>query len=167
MDIVTWIRDRFELTDRLGNWAAHGVAPALEGVTAELAYWRPAPEQHTIAEMIAHLAYHRELVALRLRGEPKPHREDEDWQAGPPTEAGFAAARARLDRAHREVGAALADLKSEELLEPVMGSWLSPKVVTRRIDLAVDIATHDLYHAGQIFVLKRLYARRQSDLAQR
>jgi hypothetical protein len=39
--------------------------------------------------------------------------------------------------------------------------------VTRRIDLAVDIATHDLYHAGQIFVLKRLYARRQSDLAQR
>jgi hypothetical protein len=30
--------------------------------------------------------------------------------------------------------------------------------VTRRIDLAVDIATHDLYHAGQIFVLKRLYA---------
>jgi uncharacterized damage-inducible protein DinB len=161
MDIVTWIRDRFELTNRLGNWAAHGVAPALEGVTVAMANWRPAPDQHTIAETIAHLAYHRELVALRLRGEPQPHREEADWQAGPPTEEGFAQVRARLDGAHRDVAAALADLKAEQLLEPVMGSWLSPKVVTRRIDLAVDIATHDLYHAGQIFVLKRLYAAAQ------
>ncbi|HLW48026.1 MAG TPA: DinB family protein [bacterium] len=166
MDLVTWIGERFELTNRLGNWAAHGVAPALEGVTAATANWRPAPDQHTIAETVAHLAYHRELVALRLRGEPKDHRPEEDWQAGPPTEDGFAQVRARLDRAHRDVAGALAQLKAEQLLEPLMGSWLSPKVVTRRIDLAVDIATHDLYHAGQIFVLKRFYAATHSHGAQ-
>ena len=157
MDIVTWIGERYELTNRLGNWAAHGVRPALDGVTIEMAAWRPAPDQHTIAELIAHLAYHRELVAARLHGDPKKHREDDDWQAGPATEEGLAQVRARLDRAHADVAAALADLKPDQLLEPLMGSWLSPKLVTRRIDLAVDIATHDLYHAGQIFVLKRLY----------
>lgn len=157
MEIVEWIGKRYELTNRLGNWAAHGVQPALEGVTVEMANWRPAPDQHTIAEMIAHLAYHRELAVLRLRGEPKEYRPEDDWQAGPATAGGLAQVRERLDRAHRDVTAALAELKSETLLEPLMGSWLSPKLVTRRIDLAVDIATHDLYHAGQIFVLRRLY----------
>jgi len=158
MDLTGWIAGRYELTNRLGNWAAHGVRPALEGVTVEMANWRPAPDQHTIAEMIAHLAYHRELAAARLRGQPRDYREDDDWQAGPATEDGLRQAHARLDRAHGEVTAVLADLKPEQLLEPLMGSWLSRKLVTRRIDLAVDIATHDLYHAGQIFLLKRLYA---------
>lgn len=162
MDLTGWIVERFELTNKLGNWAAHGVAPALEGVTVEMANWRPAPDQHTIAEMIAHLAYHRELVALRLRGEPKDYRVEDDWQAGPPTDDGLTQVRARLDRAHRDVAAALAELKPDELLKPVMASWLSPKRLTRTIDLGVDVATHDLYHAGQIFVLKRLYAARLS-----
>ncbi len=157
MDIAEWIAERYELTNRLGNWAAHGVQPALEGVTVEMAGWRPAPDQHTIGEMIAHLAYHRELLAARLGGSPREYREDDDWQAGPATEEGLAQVRARLDRAHRDVTAVLADLKPDQLMEPLMASWLSPKRVTRRIDLAVDIATHDLYHAGQIFVLKRLY----------
>lgn len=160
MDIMEWIASRYELTNRLGNWAAHGVQPALEGVTVEMANWRPADGQHTIAEMIAHLAYHRELVALRLRGEPKDHNPDEDWRAGPPTAEGLAQVRARLDRAHADVAAALAELKPDRLFDSLMGSWLSPKRVTRTIDLAVDVATHDLYHAGQIFVLKRLYAAR-------
>lgn len=160
MDLTGWIAERYELTNRLGNWAAHGVQPALEGLTVEMANWRPADGQHTIAEMIAHLAYHRELVALRLRGEPKPHDPDEDWQAGPPTADGLARVRARLDRAHKDVTEALAELQPDRLLDALMGSWLSPKRVTRTIDLAVDIATHDLYHAGQIFVLKRLYAAR-------
>ncbi|HLY24122.1 MAG TPA: DinB family protein [bacterium] len=160
MDLTGWIVERFELTNKLGNWAAHGVAPALEGVTVEMANWRPAPDQHTIAEMIAHLAYHRELVALRLRGEPKDYRTEDDWQTGAATDDGLTQLRARLDRAHRDVAAALAELKPDELLKPVMASWLSPKRLTRTIDLGVDIATHDLYHAGQIFVLKRLYAAR-------
>jgi uncharacterized damage-inducible protein DinB len=160
MDLTGWIVERFELTNKLGNWAAHGVAPALEGVTVEMANWRPVPDQHTIAEMIAHLAYHRELVALRLRGEPKDYRAEDDWQAGAATGDGLTQVRARLDRAHRDVAAALAELKPDELLKPVMASWLSPKRLTRTIDLGVDIATHDLYHAGQIFVLKRLYAAR-------
>lgn len=112
MDLTGWIAERYELTNRLGNWAAHGVQPALEGLTVEMANWRPADGQHTIAEMIAHLAE------------------------------------------------ALAELQPDRLLDALMGSWLSPKRVTRTIDLAVDIATHDLYHAGQIFVLKRLYAAR-------
>ena len=159
MDINTWIADRYDLTHRLGNWAARGVVPALEGVTAEIAGWRPAPDQHTIAEIVAHLAYHTELVAKRLRGGAWEYRREEDWQAGPSTDDGWARVRARLERAHEDFAGVLATLDARQLLEPLDKSWLSPDLVTRRIDYAIDIATHDIYHAGQIFVLKRLFGR--------
>ncbi len=156
MHISDWIAERYDLTHRLGNWAARGVAPALEGVTGEIANWRPAPDQHTIAEIVAHLAYHTELVAKRLRGGAWEYRRDEDWRAGPPTEEAWAGVRARLEAAHEDFAALLATLDPGHLLEPLDKSWLAPDLVTRRIDYAVDIATHDIYHAGQIFVLKRL-----------
>jgi len=161
VEITGWIAERYDLTHKLGNWAARGVVPALEGVTAEVAAWWLAPDQHTIAEIVAHLAYHTALVAKRLRGGPWEFKREEDWQAGPSTEAAWAQVRARLERAHEDFAAALAGLSAGQLLEPLDKSWLSPELVTRRIDYAIDIATHDIYHAGQIFVLKRLFGRGQ------
>jgi uncharacterized damage-inducible protein DinB len=157
VDIAEWIADRYDLTHRLGNWAARGVKPALEGVTWEIAHWRPAPDQHTIAEIVAHLAYHTELVAKRLRGGAWEYRREDDWQAGSSTEDAWARVRARLERAHEGFAAVLAGLDAGQLLEALDKSWLSPDMVTRRADYAVDIATHDIYHAGQIFVLKRWF----------
>jgi uncharacterized damage-inducible protein DinB len=150
---------RYDQTDSLGNWAARGVQPALQGVTVEMAHWRPTPDQHTIAELVSHIAYHRELVTRRLRGDLWEYRDEADWQSGLPTEEGWAQARSRLDLARRQLMVTLAMLKHSNLLEPLGKSWLSPELVTRRIDLAIDIATHDIYHAGQIFVLKRLFGR--------
>jgi uncharacterized damage-inducible protein DinB len=126
-------------------------------VTWEIANWRPAPDQHTIAEIVAHMAYNAELVAKRLRGGAWEFRREDDWQAGPPTEDAWGRVRARLEKAHETCAAALAALDSGQVLEPLDQSWLSEDLVTRRIDYAVDIATHDIYHAGQIFVLKRWF----------
>ena len=159
MEITDWIAERYDLTHRLGNWAARGVVPALEGVTAGVANWRPAPDQHTIAEIVAHLAYNAELVAKRLRGGAWEYKREDDWQAGPSTEDGWTRVRARLERAHEDLAAALATLDAGQLMKPLDKSWLSPELMTRRIDYAIDIATHDLYHAGQIFVLKRVFGR--------
>jgi uncharacterized damage-inducible protein DinB len=162
VDITDWIGERYDLTYRLGNWAARGLMPALQGVTAEMANWRPAHDQHTIAEIVAHIAYHKELVAKRLRGEPREYLQESDWQAGPPTKDGWGRVVARLEAAHQDLGAVITAIKPDQLSEPLDRSWLSPELVTRRIDLAVDVATHDIYHAGQIFVLKRLF---QADLS--
>lgn len=161
VEIAAWIAEpeRYLLTHTVGNWAARGVLPALEGVTAETAYRRPASDQHTIAEIVAHVPYHKELVkelvAKRLRGGPWEYRREDDWQGGPPTEDGLSHVRSRLERAHVDLTGVLARLEAGQLFEPLDKSWLSPELVTRRIDLAVDIATHDIYHAGQTFVLKR------------
>ena len=62
MDIAHWIARRYELTHRLGNWAARGLEPALEGITAERAEWRPTRDQHTLAEIAARAAHHKEPV---------------------------------------------------------------------------------------------------------
>jgi uncharacterized damage-inducible protein DinB len=163
VEITGWIAERYDLTHRLGNWAARGLMPALEGVTAEIANWRPAPDQHTIGEIVAHLAYHTDLVAKRLRGGSWEFKREDDWQAGPSTEAGWTQVRSKLERAHEDFSAALAGLRADQLLEPLDKSWLSLELVTRRIDYAIDVATHDLYHAGQIFVLKRLFGRGQPE----
>ena len=50
----------------------------------------------------------------------------------------------------------LHSLGADRLLAPLRKTEWETRPL-RTIDLAVDIATHDHYHAAQIFVLKRLY----------
>lgn len=119
MDLANWIARRYELTHRLGNWAARGLELALEGITAETAEWRPTRDQHTIAEIVAHVAYHKELVVRGLRDRPWEYRQEDDWQAEAGARNGWAAVRARLDSAHQELTAALRELTSRQLLEPL------------------------------------------------
>ncbi len=49
---------------------------------------------------------------------------------------------------------ALSSTRLMALVSPTPGG---PTRELRAIDLVVDIATHDHYHAAQIFVLKRLH----------
>jgi len=155
-EILQWIVDRCDRTYRRGNWAGSGVLPALEGVTVETAHWRPHPEQHTIAEIVLHMAYWKDAAAARLAGRPWTDDEQEDWRPVPRTAAGWDQARAELQAAHERLMADLRTLGGEQLLTAVSrGDGGEP---TRAIDLAVDVATHDHYHAAQIFVLRRLHA---------
>src|SRR3989304_795483 len=57
IDLPGWLAERLERTYGEGNWAGKGIRPALEGLTAAEAHWRPVPAQHTIAEIAWHMAY--------------------------------------------------------------------------------------------------------------
>ena len=65
----------------------------------------------------------------------------------------WAAVEDELARAHAAVAAVIRRLPAEVLLEPVTAGsrWT-------KLDVLTDLATHDSYHAAQIFVLRRLYA---------
>ena len=154
-DVFQWILDHCDRTYRRGNWAGRGVLPALEGVDGTAAHWRPHPEQHTIAEIVLHIAYWKDAAGARLAGRPWTYDEQQDWRQVAATESGWAQAHRELDAAHERLMADLRALGADRLLAPL------PKVegearTLRAIDLAMDIATHDHYHAAQIFVLKRL-----------
>src|SRR3989442_9191807 len=102
-DVFQWILEHVDQTYRKGNWAGRGVLPAIEGVDAGAAHWRPRPEQHTIAEIVLHMGYWKDAAGIRMAGRPWTYDEQQDWRAVPATDPGWSQARTELERAHQRV----------------------------------------------------------------
>ena len=125
---------------------------ALEGITAADAAARPVARAHTIGELVLHMARWKRAVASRLGGRPDvpsdaenfPDFRARDWKK----------AVTELRRAHAALRAAIARLGPERLEEPAVPGG------TACFLQAHGIVHHDLWHAGQILVLKRALASR-------
>ena len=162
MDITEWIVRHVDQTYRKGNWAGRGVLPALEGVSTEESAWRPNPEQKTIAEIALHMAYWKDAVTARTSGQPWRYSEEMDWRPVPATARGWEEARAELERAHERLLQALRACSAERLNDVLGKAWWAEDGdgQARIIDFAIGVAQHDMYHAAQVFVLRRLYRHR-------
>lgn len=156
MDITKWLIKRVDGTYGQRNWAGKGVLPAVKGVTVKETHWRPHPNQHSVAEIVLHIAYWKDAVTSGLTGKPWKYSEEMNWRTVPPTDRGWKEAQAELQAAHRRLMRSLRGLKPARLMQP-----LAPRRRVRVADLVIDIATHDTYHAAQIFVLRHLYAARK------
>lgn len=147
-DLLRWLIRRCDRTYRRGNWAGGGPGRALHGVTSEAAHVRH-PGEHTIAESALHMAYWKDAVTAHVTGKPWTFDPQGNWRSPAPTAEGWAQARAELAASHRRLMRALRGLTPRRLEERVA------RGVTV-LDLLVDIATHDTYHAAQVFILRRL-----------
>jgi DinB superfamily len=137
-------------------WHGTNLRGSLRRVTAGEAAWRAEAGRHNIWEVAVHCAYWKYAVRRRLLGEKRgsfPMKGSNWFAIDGGDEKSWAAARSLLDEQHRLVREAIATLPPKRLGER-SGSW----VIT---DLIHGIAAHDLYHAGQIQLLKRL--RKRSD----
>ena len=135
-------------------WHGPTLKGALRGVTAEVASFRPGPGRHTIWELAVHAAYWKYTVRRLLTGGergafPLP---GSNWFAAPEaaSESEWKAALALLARCHRELRAAVAALADADLDRRPAGSKYPVS------ELVMGIASHDLYHAGQVSLIKRL-----------
>lgn len=156
--IAGWLRNRVDRTYRSGNWAGSGPLRAIRGVSPQAAHWRPHPEQHTIAEITLHMGYWKDAVTARLVGRPWRYDQDANWRPVAPTARGWAQARAELAGAHRRLMHALRAARDADLLAAPAAAVDPRRLRWRMLDFVVDVATHDSYHAAQIFVLRRLAA---------
>lgn len=147
---MQWLLRRYDWTYRRGNWSGPGPLKAITGLSSDAAHWRPQPRQHTIAEMLLHMAYWKDFVRAALVGEPFKMTEEGNWRTVPSTEEGWAQARAELEAPHQRLRKTLKQLNPGRLQDYTRRPW-------RVIDFAADIATHDTYHAAQIFVLRHLF----------
>jgi len=136
------------------SWHGTNLRGSLRGVGADAAGWRPAPGRHNVWELAVHAAYWKYAAWRRLTGEKRGSfpREGSNWfpSPTPPTEARWRADLALLADCHRRLRAAVADLSDAELPRRARGG---KETVGR---LVRGIAAHDLYHAGQIQLVKRL-----------
>lgn len=138
------------------SWHGPVLRGALRGVSAEQAAWRPAPDRHNVWELAVHAAYWKYSVLRRLPGgeEIRFPLKGSNWFPRPEGETSERVWKADLQLLadmHRRLRAAVATLRDGDLERIPEGSRTSV------IDLVLGVARHDIYHAGQIQLLKRLY----------
>jgi hypothetical protein len=137
-----------------GAWHGADLKAALEGVAPELAFWRPAPERHNIAEIAIHHAYYAHSVRERLTGpSPEPFAlEGDDWFALPDgSRLAWPAILSVVDAEQQRLASTVAQLGD--------GRARSPLTYRERLDLILGITCHAVYHAGQVQLIKRLHAK--------
>ena len=124
----------------------------LAGVTAEQAHARPLANGHTIYELVRHIAVWEDAGRRRLEGDRAqiPLSSPEDWPPPDDTsEEAWEQAKRALDGGHQALVAAIERVDDSKLDEPIL-EGLSSVYVTLH-----GVIQHDLYHAGQIAILKK------------
>jgi uncharacterized damage-inducible protein DinB len=141
------LRELLERSFRGPAWHGPSVRESLEGVTASMAAARPPGTMHSIGELVLHMATWKKAVALRIAGQPYAPSNQENF---PPFEArDWKRALATLRRQQAHLRRALGDLRQDRLAEPAVPGG-SPVFIQ-----AHGAIHHDLWHAGQILVLRR------------
>jgi hypothetical protein len=136
------------------SWHGPNLRGSLRGMTPALAAWRPSPERHNIWELIVHAAYWKYVAWRRLTAAKRGSfpLAGSNFVARPvaETKRALQADLGLLDEMHRVLREAAAAVPPVELDR---GS--AQRGVTKRA-LLTGVAAHDLYHAGQIQLLKRM-----------
>jgi uncharacterized damage-inducible protein DinB len=136
-----------------GNaWHGPAVKEVLAGVTAGQAHARPLRNAHCIWELVRHIAVWEDVGRRRLEGDRAQIEisSPEDWPPPEDTsEAAWEQAKAALDRGHQALVEAIARVPESRLDEPIF-EGMSTVYVTLH-----GVVQHDIYHAGQIAMLKK------------
>lgn len=124
-----------------GAWHGPDLKAALADVGPDLAFWRPAPGRHNIAELAVHHAFYVRSVRGQLSGTtPEPFvLEGEDWFDA--SSLSWPEIQSVVEKEQGKLAAVAAEL------EP------NPE----RFNLVLGITCHAIYHAGQVQLLKKLH----------
>jgi hypothetical protein len=135
-------------------WHGTNLRGSIRGLTAQEAAWRPAPDRHNIWEIVIHAAYWKYVIRRRLLGGKRGAfpLKGSNWIKRPIVlrESAWREDTMLLDEMHRSMCDAIAMIKSSDLDRKPAGSKFT------NASIISGIACHDIYHAGQIQLLKRL-----------
>ena len=132
-------------------WHGPSVLEALAGVSAEQASSHPIPAAHSIWELVLHMGSDYALVLRRLAGDGRQFTPEEDWPSCPPATAeNWQQTVDALRRLNQQLREAVRAFPAERLDEPLVPE--SPHTAYTQF---IGVTQHNLYHAGQISLLKR------------
>lgn len=137
------------------TWHGPNLKQALKGVTAKQAAWRPGPARHNIWEQALHAAYWKYAARRRIDGGKRGAfvlRGSNFFarpEKGKAAESAWKADKEILEKEHRALRASVARVlrtpKAKKFMRGIYG-----------------VAFHDVYHAGQIRMLRRLMEKRKA-----
>jgi len=147
---ATRIADQLRRAFDGSAWHGPGLLEILNDVDAGAAAAKPLPKVHSIRELILHIAVWDDAGLRRLRGEKWQPTGLANFPLAPkPSEAAWRKAVASVKRTHDNLVKTVSALPDRRLLDRVPG---------KRYDfyhMLHGIAQHELYHAGQIAILKK------------
>ena len=137
-----------------GSWHGPSLRASLRGVDQSEAAWRPAPRRHNIWELVVHAAYWKHIVSVRVTGsrERFPYAGS-NWFRRPARGASWEGDLRLLQHEHQKLRDLVSALNLARLGSRVHGRADTVEHTIR------GIAAHDIYHAGQIQLLRRLRRR--------
>ena len=134
------------------TWHGPNLKQSIKGITAKQAAWRPRPGRQNIWEVTLHAAYWKYAVRRRIEGGRRGSfvLKGSNFFARPEKgklkEAAWSADKKLLEREHRAMHVTVA-----KVLRTARAAKLLPQLY--------GVAFHDIYHAGQIRLLRRLMER--------
>ena len=135
-------------------WHGPSVLESLAGLSAAQAADHPIAGAHSIWELVLHLASDYDLVLRRLAGDGRQLTAAEDWPACPAsTEENWQQTVQELTMLNEKLRQAVRGFPDERLDEPLV-----PEVPYSAYTQFIGVTQHNLYHAGQIALLKRAMA---------
>ncbi|KFM95559.1 DinB family protein [Bacillus clarus] len=129
------------------------LADALKTLTAEQADWRPAGEHsNTIWETVEHLIFYKKRLLKRITGEESQYPEgltnEDTFAVASKTESDWEATQNRLKSVHLGIRERITNLNVDQLQALVtnrpLDEWLNSLIL------------HDVYHTGQIILIRKL-----------
>jgi hypothetical protein len=139
------------------SWHGTNLWGSIRGLTPREALWRPGRGRHNIWELVLHTAYWKHIVRRRLLADPTlefprpganfPHLPDR------PDARAWRRDTALLKEQHRLLRDAIRRFPSSRLRRK---GWRSNWTNVQHI---YGIASHDLYHTGQIQLIKAMMRR--------
>jgi uncharacterized damage-inducible protein DinB len=137
------------------TWHGPNLRGALRGLSAKEAAWRPGPKRHNIREIVVHAAYWKYTVRRRILGEKRGSfpLKGSNWFRRPEiaSDKEWKNDVKMLETMHREMRRAIMGLRQSDLRKRPGGSKYTNEA------MIYGVAFHDVYHAGQIQLLKRLH----------
>ena len=138
-------------------WHGSPLKAILDGVTADQAASKPLPSAHSIWELVLHITAWKGEVRKRLSGAPAGDPEEGDWPSpGKQTPESWNEALKRLQAAHDRLVETIKQLPEDRLFAATndprnrpLGTGVSYYVLLH------GIVQHDVYHSGQIAILKK------------
>lgn len=134
-----------------GAWHGADLKAAIADVTPAVAFWRPAPGRHNIAEIALHHAFFARSVRAQISGRPtEPFvLPGEEWFVVDDEKTiPWSKIQAALDAEQQRLAELVASVETVTTNSPLAG--------TERFNLVLGIACHAIYHAGQVQMIKRL-----------
>ena len=158
MSEIGRIIDQMQRAFTAEAWCGSSLHEALADVTAERAAAKPLAAAHSMWEIVLHIAAWKGAIKQRLAGQYVTLPVEGDW---PPvtdvSDLAWAESLARLDDRQEELMKVVRGINDNQLDETLQadGDRESGGGVSRYVTLH-GITQHDLYHAAQIALLKKV-----------